>query len=35
MEQRRVLPGIRRQLGVHTTFNLLGPLSNPAERLDK
>ncbi|HEU4508695.1 MAG TPA: anthranilate phosphoribosyltransferase [Pyrinomonadaceae bacterium] len=22
--------GIRRQLGVHTTFNLLGPLSNPA-----
>jgi anthranilate phosphoribosyltransferase len=22
--------GIRRQLGIHTTFNLLGPLSNPA-----
>ena len=22
--------GIRRQLGVHTSFNLLGPLSNPA-----
>jgi len=22
--------GIRRELGVHTTFNLLGPLSNPA-----
>lgn len=22
--------GIRRQLGVHTTFNLLGPLTNPA-----
>jgi anthranilate phosphoribosyltransferase len=22
---------IRRQLGVHTTFNLLGPLTNPAE----
>src|SRR5215204_391360 len=24
------LAGIRRQLGIHTTFNLLGPLSNPA-----
>src|SRR6201988_750659 len=23
--------GIRRQLGIHTTFNLLGPLSNPAD----
>jgi len=22
--------GIRRQVGIHTTFNLLGPLSNPA-----
>jgi anthranilate phosphoribosyltransferase len=22
--------GIRRELGIHTTFNLLGPLSNPA-----
>ena len=22
--------GIRRQLGIHTTFNVLGPLSNPA-----
>ena len=22
--------GIRRQLGIHTTFNLLGPMSNPA-----
>src|SRR3569832_1897614 len=22
--------GIRRQLGIHTVFNLLGPLSNPA-----
>ena len=22
--------GIRRQLGIHTTFNLLGPISNPA-----
>src|SRR6184192_4657644 len=22
--------GIRRELGVHTTFNLLGPLTNPA-----
>jgi anthranilate phosphoribosyltransferase len=22
--------GIRRQLGIHTTFNLVGPLSNPA-----
>ena len=22
--------GIRRQLGIHTTFNLLGPVSNPA-----
>jgi len=22
--------GIRRQLGIHTTFNLLGPLTNPA-----
>jgi anthranilate phosphoribosyltransferase len=23
--------GIRRELGIHTTFNLLGPLSNPAK----
>src|SRR6201988_1470243 len=26
-----LVAGIRRQLGIHTTFNLLGPLSNPAD----
>ena len=28
--ERPLAAGIRRQLGIHTTFNLLGPLSNPA-----